>query len=94
MVWRGEKPSLREASCWRVEVVNGRRRVAALRLAFDALHDEAAAFERGLEAHGGGLIGNVELLELLAVDGGEAGEEGFVLERWRARRRATNILGP
>ena len=43
--------------------------------------DEAAAFERGLEAHGGGLIGNIEFLELLAVDGREAGEEGLVLRR-------------
>ena len=79
MVWRGEKPSLREASCWRVEVVKGAAGLPALRLALDARHGEAAAFERGLEALGGRLVGNVEFFELLAGDRDEARLEGLVL---------------
>ena len=94
MVWRGEKPSLREASCCRVEVVKGGagwRRCALLSTLCD---DEAAAFERGLEALGGGLIGDIEFLELLAVDGDEAGEEGLVLGGGELGQRATNIPAP
>ena len=78
-MWRGEKPSLREASCCRVEVVKGGAGWRRCDLLSTLCDDEAAAFERSLEAHGGGFVGNVELLELLAVDGGEAGEEGLVL---------------
>ena len=58
----------------------GRRGVAALSLALHALDDEAPAFQRCLEPHGGGFIGDIEFLELLAVDCREAGEEGFVLQ--------------
>ena len=73
-------------------MVKGARGVTTLRLAFHARDNEATVFERGLEAHGGCLIGNVELLELLAVDCDEAGGEEFVLTGGKLGDLATSIL--
>ena len=56
----------------------GLRRCALLSTVRDL---EAAAFERGLQALGGRLIGNVELVELLAVGGDKPRLEGLVLGR-------------
>src|SRR4030067_1121819 len=54
-------------------------RVAALRLALDVRYQEASAFERRFQALGGRLIGDIELLELLAVGGDEPRPEALVL---------------
>ncbi len=59
----------------------GRGRIAALRLALDIADREAAAFEGSLEPVGVRLVGDVELLELLAFGGDEPCLESLVLGR-------------
>jgi hypothetical protein len=59
----------------------GRCRIAALRLAFDAGNEIAPALERGLEEKSGSLIADIELLELLAAGRDEPRLKRRVLRR-------------
>ena len=68
MVREEEKPSLREASCCRVEVRNGGVGVALGRLAFDLIDGEAGTLDRLFDGPGRGLVLEIELAELLPGD--------------------------
>ena len=91
MVCAGAKPSLRLASCCRVEVVKGG---GGLRLAGFASTEatvKARGLQRLLEGLGLGAGADVEALDLLAVGADEAGLEGVAARRGERRRPATSI---
>ena len=72
----------------------GRGRIAALRLAFDTGNEITPAFERGLQAKRGGLIGDIELLKLLAADGKKPRLKRLVLCRGKLGQDRPIFLRP
>ena len=68
------KPSLREASCCRVEVVKGGGGRAAGRLLLDRGDREGRGLDGVAGGLGGGLVGEVELGEPLALVLDQAGQ--------------------
>ncbi len=69
---------MRDASCCRVEVVNGRVGVALDRLRFDRGDREERSFQRRLESFGLRARADVQPADLLAVGADETGGEGRV----------------
>ena len=76
MVWAGAKPSLRLASCCRVEVVNGGGGLRRAGLASTLATVNAAFSSACLKRFGLGARTDIEPLDLLAVGADEPRLEG------------------
>ena len=93
MVCLAEKPSLREASCCRVEVVKGGVGVAPHRLLLDRGDRERAALDGGLDGVGGRSVLDVEPVELLAGDRRQPGANLLALGGGEQRLDGPVFLG-
>ena len=78
MVWAGAKPSLRLASCCRVDVVNGGGGLRRAGLASILATVKRRVLQRLLEGFGLGARTDIEALDLLAVGADETRLEGVV----------------